>query len=568
MIRFFRAFAWLRWRVARNAFRTRGGRDSLERFSRIGAVLAPILLAALLVPLSIALAGLAAWGGAAVAHDDRGRGAVLLAARAVLGAATAALVLGPIVRSMSGSVSSLGRLVLLPIPRRGLFAAEVFSGVVDPWFAVPVPALVLFCAGIAWGGMPGTALVAVAATILLLVVWLVLAATVAFVVQLLFRDRRRGEALSLVAAVLLALVGFVPMLLHETFENRKGGESAAVRELARDGRGRGALVLTQALPSELWSRSIRASAEGSPMGAVGALGGLAAGGVLLLVGAAAAHRRLLDSPAEGSGKRGTRSGASGPFLFPGLSPGGSAVAWAQARTLLRTLVGKMAVFLNPVLVLLLAFVAPRVASDLPLDRLPTEPGVLFAAAGAVFALLSLERILLNQFAVDGAGFTLQLLAPLSERELVLGKMAGAGLLGALSYGIFLALLVPMVGGIGPLPLLACVLGLLSAYLPFAPIAAILAAVLPRTADLTRIGSASNPHGVANLLGFVAGNALCAPPASLYFFGAVLRGSPALGCALVAAWAAIASLLTLPLVGLAADTLAARRENVALVAQGR
>jgi hypothetical protein len=244
------------------------------------------------------------------------------------------------------------------------------------------------------------------------------------------------------------------------------------------------------------------------------------------------------------------------------------VAWVETRALLRTLIGKMAVFMNPFIVLLLAFLFPRVVRDLPLDRLPVDRGVVFAAFGAVFTFISLERILLNQFAVHGAGFTLQALAPLSERDLVWGKMVGCAILGAMAYGIFLVFLVPMSGGIHPAPLLACVLGAASAYLLFAPLAAVLAAIFPKAADLTRMGSASNPHAIANVVGFLTGNALCAPPVALYFYGAVLRKSPALGCGLVAGWAAVTCALSVPLVRLAAATLAGRRENVAMVAQGR
>ena len=568
MIRFLRAFVWYRYRVLRNAFRARGGRDGLERASRMGAVIAPVVIALLLVPLTLGLSVLGALGGWAFAADEEAGKFALLVARALLGMVTAVTVLGAVVRSAGGSISSMTRLTLLPIPRRAILVSEILAGVTDPWIAVPLPALLLFCVGLLVGGLPGTALVAAVATILLVLTLVTLAAALSFVVQLLFRDRRRGEVLSLVGAVALAMAGFLPLAMHETFDDRRLGRSEAAREFAADGRTGGLLVVTQVLPSEMWARAVRATAGGRPVDLLAGMAGLAALGGTLFAVASAAHRRLLDSPAAGSGRRGARLRATGGPRLPLLSPRVAAVAWVQMRALLRTLTGRMAVFLNPVLVLLLALVFPRFTRELPLEGFPIDRGVLFAAVGGVFTLISVERLLLNQFAVDGAGFTLQMLSPLSDREIVRGKMAGGAVLGALSYAILLVFLVPVTGGLSPIPLLAVVLGLVSVYVVFAPLAAILAAILPKAADLNRMGNPSNPHGLANLVGFLMAKALCAPPAALFFFGAVLRGSDALGCALVATWTAVACAVSLPLVRLAAATLTARRENVAMVAQGR
>ena len=51
----------------------------------------------------------------------------------------------------------------------------------------------------------------------------------------------------------------------------------------------------------------------------------------------------------------------------------------------------------------------------------------------------------NQFAIDGAGLTLELLSPLSEDDILNGKAVGNGLLSAIPA------LIAMSGGDAPLP---------------------------------------------------------------------------------------------------------------------
>lgn len=50
MIRYVRALSWLRWRMFVNAFKGTKRRDALERISRAGSALAPIVLGILFVP--------------------------------------------------------------------------------------------------------------------------------------------------------------------------------------------------------------------------------------------------------------------------------------------------------------------------------------------------------------------------------------------------------------------------------------------------------------------------------------------------------------------------------------
>ena len=55
MVRIFRAFAWLRWRVLVNSLERTSARDTLERFSMAIEKLGPIIALVLLIPSSIAL---------------------------------------------------------------------------------------------------------------------------------------------------------------------------------------------------------------------------------------------------------------------------------------------------------------------------------------------------------------------------------------------------------------------------------------------------------------------------------------------------------------------------------
>ena len=55
MLRIFRAFVWLRWRVLINSLERTGSRDTLERFSIATGKLGPIIAMVLLIPSAIGL---------------------------------------------------------------------------------------------------------------------------------------------------------------------------------------------------------------------------------------------------------------------------------------------------------------------------------------------------------------------------------------------------------------------------------------------------------------------------------------------------------------------------------
>jgi ABC-type Na+ efflux pump permease subunit len=183
-----------------------------------------------------------------------------------------------------------------------------------------------------------------------------------------------------------------------------------------------------------------------------------------------------------------------------------------------------------------------------------------------FTLLALQQVNLNQFGLDRAGLTLQLLAPVSDRDLVLGKAAGGALLAASSALLCIvpaALIAP--GGSPWLWLAVAACGAWG-YLMLAPLAAILSALFPKRADLSKLGRAGNPHAAAEILGFLFLAVLPIPPAATMGLALVLTESPALAFAIAAGWAVVAALLSLPLFRLAVRLVAARRENLAMVAE--
>ncbi len=559
MIRLIRAFAWLRWRLLVNTVRPRRSRDVLERASRIGAALVPVALAALLLPLAL----LAGAGGLAagwfLGHAGEAERTLQNAARALLGIVTLAVLFGPLVRSMSGGTANLARLVLLPVPRRVLFLSEVVSSIADPWIFCIAPGIALVPVGLAASGAYAAAAAAATGGALFLGALLLLGALCAFAVQLVFRSRRRAELLTLVVAAALSLAGFIPAVAHGAFE--RGGASAD--------RGTPAWLLAalSVLPSDLYVQCVASGAQEGFAGAAVPLAGLAVAASILCGFSWAIYRRLLESPATASGRRG---GGRAPTILtvPLLSPAAAAVGWAQVRAVLRTVIGRIGVLLGPVVYALLVFLLPRAFPETQIDRFPLGPGALFVAGAMVFAVVSMHRVLLNQFAIDGAGLTLQLISPVSDVDLVAGKFAGGALMFAISLGLYLSAALLLGGPVDPFLLATLLLGGIAAFVLFAPTAAILAAMFPKPGDLSRIGSASNPHPVAAVLGLAVTAMSFAPVSAIVSMVALGNLREPLACSIAAAWLASTAVAAVPITRLAAAVVGRRRENLALVALGR
>ncbi len=118
------------------------------------------------------------------------------------------------------------------------------------------------------------------------------------------------------------------------------------------------------------------------------------------------------------------------------------------------------------------------------------------------------------------------------------------------------------------PSRARALGALAVLALGMPAGAAFSALFPKAADLGRIGRSGNPHPTASLAGGLLTVFLGLPPAGLAALGVGVLRSGSLALLLVAIWAAIALVAGLALLAPASAALARRRENLALVAEGR
>ena len=271
MIRFFRALAWLRWRLFLNTLRKTRRRDSLERASRVFQVVVPVLFFLFLVPGALVLAILAMVGGWILGTPGGQHGPVLITIRLFLAVACAVMLLAPLLRAVQGSTPNLTRFLLLPIPRGSFYVCEAMAGFGDPWLAVQTPGILLLPVGILAAGRPGAAVLALAAGVALLGMLTGLGALASSFAYLLFRNRHRAELISVVLMILLSVSGMLPGLFSISDSGKrhppvKGhAETRPARKAPPDGKlGWSGEVLPAwalAFPPELYVRSLGLGAD-------------------------------------------------------------------------------------------------------------------------------------------------------------------------------------------------------------------------------------------------------------------------------------------------------------------
>src|SRR6185312_2848622 len=125
VLRILRAFAWLRWRMLINSLEKTGARDTVERFSIAIEKLGPIMAAVLMVPSGLILAAAATASGLALARGDQ-HSLFFAAARYLLFAVPIVSIFGPLLLPAADRTNPV-RLLLLPIPRHTLYAAQTSS---------------------------------------------------------------------------------------------------------------------------------------------------------------------------------------------------------------------------------------------------------------------------------------------------------------------------------------------------------------------------------------------------------------------------------------------------------
>lgn len=545
----------MRWRVLVNSLERTGSRDMVERFSVAAGKLGPIMAMILLVPSSIGLfiLGIAAGFGTAT-------GSMLIpmeVLRYLIILALALTILGPIVLPTRDG-GSITRLLLLPIPRTALYMAQVAGALADPWIALLVPTLLGVTIGMAVGLSATGTLVSLLAGAAFLLFVLGLASLASSIIHLLLRDRRRGDIVMLLLVLVLPFMAIAPQFVFR----ETGGADRKIPRAERAARPasrteRAALRLLPYVPSEMYYRAARHAP--APTEAALPLAGLGIIALGVHLAGFAAYRRVLDMPANQSIRRAGSFGGLWDRVIPGLSPAASAIAFTQLRLALRSPRGRATIG-SPLLM-------PVVLAGLGYQRggvpgIQGHYGLALAALGCFAAILGLVPISMNQFAIDKAGFTRVMLSPVTIGELLLGKAVGNALVIAGPI-IFCFVLPSLILPGGSLALwLALALAIVSTFVLMAPAAAALSAVFPKAVDLNSIGTGSNAHQGAALLGMLVFVLSAAPTMGLAFVAIKLLHRPELAAVFLLGWCAavfaIAYLLFIPvrrLVASRCETLA-------------
>jgi hypothetical protein len=575
MLRVLRAFAWMRWRVLMNSLEKTGARDTVERLSLAVEQIGPLIAICLLGPSMAGLAGLGAYAGYWLA----GGGTVMVFEvlyMLLFGACVFSLI-GPLLMPSIERTASV-RLLLLPIPRNTLYVAQAASAISEPWVLLALPILFSIPLGLAAGGAFIAATLAFAAGILLGLILVHLSALSALLLQLVVRDRRRGELIALFFIILIPALSMLPGLLgaqrsrEERFSDRttRAERPDHTSDRARDEKliqwvsqaSRHAFAVA---PSTLYASATRASVRAGFRGAGVPLLALVVSGVVLHALGALTLGRLLDSPASGPRRQATSAPVWSAAL-PGLTRGSAAVAQAQLRLAMRSPRGR-SILLSPLIVFaVFAIVMRRSVDGLDLGFLQVTSGLGLATLGSTISLLSILPFATNQFAIDRAGLTLALLSPLATRDLLIGKAAGNALISVVPSQVCVILAYALFPE-GPLALWFSIPpALLATYLLAAPGVAALSALFPRTVDLDSIGRRSNAHGAAGLLGLLVFVAATLPSALVAFVSIGVFRLPALAPLLMLAWCGLALVASRLALGAVAALVDKRRENLVMVAR--
>lgn len=570
-VRCFRALAWLRWRMLLRTLSRGRGRDIIERFSLAAQTILPIIALILMVPAAL---GIGAVGFLAGFWAGQPAGATFATIVQSLLLFTCGFTLfAPLVFPAGSEAAGQVRLLLLPVPREILYLAQTLGVLVDPWLGVLLPLFLTVPIGFALSGRPAGALLLVAAGVGMVAFLAGLAIVSSSLLQLLLRNRRRGERAMVAGMLGFMLLSVLPSLLMPDFDDRRASrradrsEQGAVDDSATERRIRGVLsTIGFVLPPVQFTAAAKAATAGRLAAA--------AGWTAAILGAAAAlhlfgwrvYRRLIETPASSGPRRIRDRGIRARRRLPGLSDGTSAVAWAFARLCFRTPRGKIVVF-SVVLTLPLLSVLLMRTGEMPFV-FTSMPGFTIGIFGLALTLLSLGPLSLNQFASDGAGLTLQALAPISDRELLVGKAAGGALVLAGPAVVVLGIAIGLSPS-APIALwLALLFGSVATYAVLVPANAALSAIFPRKVNLATIGRDSNPHQAANFLGFIAILVAGVPAALAAAAGLLLFGSEWVTALLVGGWALVAIGLSSLALRLVERLLRHRRENLLFVAQGR
>jgi hypothetical protein len=573
MIAALRTFAWFRWRLLANSLRA-DRRDTIEQISRIASLVVPGLLVVTSTG-SVVMAVLGGWvAGWRSATDLSSSVWILTVIRALLVVVTAFVALAPVIIGVHGGAGRHTRLMLLPVPRRLLHLVEVVTTLLDPWVIFVLPGLVSYALGLTIGAvsrpepwvrhwaLDGAA--ALAAGVLIAFVLASVASLMTFLIGWIVRDRRRGELFAIVFVVALGCAALVPAFLSRDFgRDLAGGARRQALPSAMAWTPSDWPAWTTALPSELYAEAVVLGYDVPEQDRIWPLTMLALEGAVLFALSAIVHGTV-DQLAEGGRAYRNRAMAGVVAVrLPGMWPGTSAVALAGVRTALRSVRGRLVVLLPGPLAAMLAMFVGGLRMPESLAWIIAARGYLAFGGGLLLGLFAAQAITLNQFASDRAGLTLEFLAPIRDVDLVRGKTVGCAVLilagGAISF-VCAWLVAP--GG-SPWLWIATLAGGMATFLATSPLAAWLSIALPIASDLSKTGTAGNPHRLAMVAGSLAIAVAAAPAAAI--LGVFPPETASLA---MAVWLATVLAVSVPGLSLAARAIGPRRENLALVAQGR
>jgi hypothetical protein len=385
-------------------------------------------------------------------------------------------------------------LLVMPIPRQALHVAEVAANLADPWQVLVGAGLIAFAAGLFSGGALGAAVVALAAAGLVMAVMASLAAALSFLVAWLFRSRRRGELFTLVFVMGISAVSLVPAFFADELEgsSRGKGRSGPSRAFSVEEFDRSLPAWTRLLPSEAYGQAVNAAVDRQPGRAGIGLVILLGNAALLFAISSAVHARVIQSLEGDHRRRRNREITISAPRLPLIGSAASAVAWAQYRTALRSVRGRLIVLLpGPMLAVMTMIFRQLPGEEGEWAATASEHGYVLLSAGVIFCFYSLQAFSMNMFGSDRSGLTLQLLAPISDRQLAWGKVYGCGLILGASVLVALGACLAVSPSGSPYYWLAVLLAGLAMYLSLSPIALWLSALFPMASDLSKTGSGGN-----------------------------------------------------------------------------
>ncbi len=563
---------WLRWHLLLNTLRGSRRRDAMERVSRVMALMVPFVLAALFVgsTLTMTLAGFL--GGLAVAEESIYPPTVILITRGAIAVLCVVVIILAAGSPGHTTLSRYTRLLVMPIPRQALHLVEVMSNLADPWQVLLGAGLFAFAAGLLVGGAVTAALVAVVAGALVMAMLASLSAAFSFLVAWLFRSRRRGELFTLIFVMALSGLSLIPAFLSKNFadEPREGRPEEVNRPFSVDEFNASLPSWTRVLPSEAYGLTIRHAVAGRADGVTAGLLLLVGQVGLLFLASSAVHRRVIQSLEGDVRRRKNTEIAADPLRFPFVGAAASAVAWAQYRTAMRSVRGRLIVlFPGPLLALMMVIFRQLPGEEGRWAASAAGHGYLLLGAGVIFGFYSMQAFTMNMFGSDRSGLTLQLLAPVSDRHLAWGKVYGCWLILGAGMVVTLAASVAVAPTGSPYYWVAVVVGAFAMYMSLSPITVWLSALFPQPSDLSKTGSGGNPHPLPMFVGTFLVMLAALPNALIIILVEVWwKHQPIFALAGVTLWALLVSAIAIPLVNLSARSVRARRENLALVAQGK